>query len=184
MIQALRKKLKQGDKQLVGNSGYRRYLKQTGPVFTIDEDKIRDDARFDGKYVLKTTLTLPADEVALKYKELYRIERVIRQVKHTLETRPIFHQKDSNIRGHVFCSFLALKLLKELEQRLHANGLALCHDRLCQELNEVYTSEVSVGTKRYAIRSTVGPRASEAIRAVGANFDQKICQLIQKDSDL
>ncbi len=184
LIQSLRKKLKQGNKHLVGNSGYRRYLKQTGPVFSIDKDKIRDDARFDGKYVLKTTLTLPAEEIALKYKELYRIERVIRQVKHTLKTRPIFHQTDSNIRGHVFCSFLALKLLKELEQRLYTNGSALSHDRLCHELNEVYTSAVTVGSKRYAIRSSIGPLASEAIRAVGANFDQKICQITQEDSDL
>ena len=47
-----------------------------------------------------------------------RVEKVFRDVKSILETRPIFHQKDSTIRGHVFCSFLALVLRKELDCRL------------------------------------------------------------------
>ncbi len=184
LLSKLRDKLKQGAKQLVGNKGYRRYLKKIENAFEINEEKIQEEKRYDGKYVLRTTLNLPAGEVALKYKDLYRIERVMRQVKSTLGTRPVYHQKAGNIRGHVFCSFLALKLLKALELKLNANGAVLSYDRLKSELNEVYTSEVNIGKKRFAIRSEIEPAAAEAIRSVGAQFDQKICQLNQEDTDL
>ncbi len=59
-------------------------------------------------------MDLPADRVALKHKELWRVEQVFRNMKGILDTRPIFHQRDETIRGHVFCSFLALGLMKEL----------------------------------------------------------------------
>jgi len=87
----------------------------------IDPAKVKADARFDIKWVLVTNTKLPTERVAVKYKELWRVERVFRDVKSLLETRPIYHQKDANIAGHVFCSFLALVLRKELDQRLGAN---------------------------------------------------------------
>jgi len=46
-------------------------------------------------------------------------------IKSILETRPVYHQKDENIRGHVFCSFLALVLRKELDRRLERYGYCL-----------------------------------------------------------
>jgi transposase len=50
------------------------------------------------------------------------VEQVFRDVKSVLETRPVYHQRDENIRGHVFCSFLALVLRKELDRRLAEAG--------------------------------------------------------------
>ena len=61
---------------------------------------------------------LPAREVALKYEQLWMVEDVFRSMKSLLDTRPIFHKCDETTRGHVFCSFLALLLRKELEDRL------------------------------------------------------------------
>ncbi len=89
---------------------------------SIDENRIKYEARFDGKWVLRTNTNLSADQVALKYKELWRVENIFRDVKSLLTTRPIFHQKDRAIRGHVFCSFLALVLRKELDRRLIKSG--------------------------------------------------------------
>ena len=65
-------------------------------------------------------MDLSAEKVALKHKELWQVERVFRDVETMLHTRPVSHQKDENIRGHVFCSFPALVLRKELECRLNA----------------------------------------------------------------
>jgi transposase len=177
ILKSLRKKLLQGSKQLVGNKGYRRYLKKLEGAFEIDESKIQEEARYDGKYVLQTTLSIPACEVALRYKDLYRVERVMRQIKDALSTRPVYHQNANNIRGHVFCSFLALKLIQALEVKLNARDSELCFEQLKDELNEVYTSEVKIGKKRFAMRSEVESYAAESIRAVGAKFDQKIVQL-------
>jgi transposase len=88
----------------------------------VDKKKIEEDAHFDGKWVLLTDTTLPAEEVALKYKELWQVEQVFRDMKTVLETRPVFHRRNEAITGHVFCSFLALTLLKELERRLGKKG--------------------------------------------------------------
>jgi transposase len=71
-------------------------------------------------WVLRTNTTLDAAEVALKYKQLWMVEALFRSTKSLLQTRPIFHQRDDTIRGHVFCSFLALLLRQELQARLDA----------------------------------------------------------------
>jgi transposase len=118
ILAALEGQLRRGEKSLVGNKGFRKYLKTPGDHFEIDWSKAEDEARFDGLWVLQTDLELPTAEVALKYKELWQVEALFRSLKSVLETRPIYHQRDDTIRGHVFCSFLALVLLKELQRRM------------------------------------------------------------------
>jgi hypothetical protein len=63
--------VKKGDKSLVGNKGYRRYLKSGNKGFSIDEEQITEDERFDGKWVLRTNTDLGAWEVAIQYKQLW-----------------------------------------------------------------------------------------------------------------
>ncbi len=122
IIDGLQNKLKQGDKSLVGNKGYRKYLATSGRAFHIDENKVKAESRFDGKWVLRTNTSLPAAEVALKYKQLWMVEQLFRSAKSLLSTKPVFHKYDRTIRGHVFCSFLALVLRKALKDRLEAKG--------------------------------------------------------------
>jgi len=82
IVAALRARLKRGDKSLVGNRGYRKYLKTAvGRRFMIDEEKVESEPRFDGKWVLQTDTELSAPEVALKYKELWMVEAAFRSVK-------------------------------------------------------------------------------------------------------
>ncbi|MBU4199386.1 MAG: IS1634 family transposase [Kiritimatiellae bacterium] len=69
IIAHLRRQLKQGDKSLVGNKGYRRFLKVEGAShFAVDEQRIEDEARFDGIWVLRTNTDYEAETVALAYK--------------------------------------------------------------------------------------------------------------------
>ena len=102
ILKSLQKQLKQGGKSLVGNKGYRKYLKSVGKAFEIDIDKIKMEARYDGKWVLRTNTSLEAGNVALKYKEPWMVEQIFRSMKTLLETRPIYHRNDNAIRGHVF----------------------------------------------------------------------------------
>ena len=119
IVAALREQLRNGDKSLVGNKGYRRYLSGGGSDhFEIDEAKIAEDARYDGKWVLRTNTELDTAEVALQYKRLWMVEHWFRSCKSLLQTRPIYHKCDETIRGHVFCSFLALVLRQELQARV------------------------------------------------------------------
>src|SRR5947209_3300956 len=66
IVAALREQLRSGDKSLVGNRGYSRYLSGSdSPHFRIDEAKIAEDARYDGKWVLRTNPDLDSSELAL-----------------------------------------------------------------------------------------------------------------------
>jgi hypothetical protein len=78
ILAALDEKLKQGDKALVGHRGYRKYLTSSGEKFTLDEAAVRREARFDGKWVLRTHTDLTSAEVALKYKPLWTVEDLFR----------------------------------------------------------------------------------------------------------
>ena len=123
ILEALEEQIKINPNGLVGNRGYARYLKLSKSGISINREKIEEEARFDGKWVLRTNMNLPAERVAQKYKELWQAEQVFRDVKSVLGTRPVFHKLDETIRGHVFCSFLALVLRKELDKRLEKAGL-------------------------------------------------------------
>ena len=153
ILESLKRKLKHGATSLVGNRGYRRYLKVAKDSTRIDPAKVKADARFDGKWVLTTNTKLPADKVALKYKELWRVERVFRDMKSLLETRPVYHQKDENIAGHVFCSFLALVLRKELDQRLADNKHRFEWSDIKQDLKALKQVEIEENGKCFAIRT-------------------------------
>ena len=88
---------------LVGNTGYRRYLKTiSDDHFAIDTDKIEEGKRFDGIFVLRTNTDLNPLDAMLCYKQLWTVEQTFRTAKHLLTTRPIFHKLDETIRGHVF----------------------------------------------------------------------------------
>lgn len=169
IVENLRQKLPRGDKSLVGNKGYRKYLKtpQAGQHFEIDEEKIRQEARYDGIWVLQSDLGLPGREVALRYKELWMVESLFRTIKSILASRPIYHKCDETIRGHVFCSFLALILLKELQRRLAARGWIVEWDRLKDDLDNLTEITVRAVGKAFVIRSVTCGEAGKAIQAAG-----------------
>lgn len=168
IVQALREQLKQSSKSLVGNKGYRKFLKATrAGAFEIDDSKIQSEARFDGKWVLQTDTELPGADVALKYKDLLLVESVFRNMKSILQTRPIYHKRDETIRGHVFCSFLAMVLLKELMGRLEASGHTVEWQRLRDDLQDLQEVTVRTETKSFVIRTAATGDVSKALQAAG-----------------
>ncbi len=167
IVAALEDALKRGDKSLVGNKGYRLYLKAPAEGFTIDEEKVRREARYDGKWVLRTNTDLSAREVALKYKQLWMVEAMFRSMKSVLETRPIYHRRDETIRGHVFCSFLALVLRRELERRLADHGRQLEWADVIRDLDSLQEVELEVDSKRYLLRSETQGTAGKVFQACG-----------------
>ncbi len=170
IVANLERQLKKGDKSLVGNKGYRRFLKDPeGEGFAIDRDKVEEDAKFDGVFVLQTNARLSPLEAMLVYKQLWTVERTFRTTKSLLDTRPIDHQLDETIRGHVACSFLALVLKKELEDRLAAadRGARASWPAVTADLNSLTETEVEQDGKRFLLRSAPRPGASLALAALG-----------------
>ena len=167
LVTSLQKALGQGDKSLVGNKGYRKFLRAGGKQFAIDEDKIKEEARYDGKWVLTTNTDLPTSEVALKYKQLWMVEDVFRSMKSLLATRPIYHKCDETIRGHVFCSFLALLLRRELEQRLTSKQWKLEWADVIRDLDNLVEMEIAIGAKSYVFRGQTVGVAGKVFQACG-----------------
>jgi hypothetical protein len=169
IVKALEDQLKHGAKSLVGNKGYRKYLACQGEkVFGIDHATVKEEARFDGKWVLRTNWTeAPAADVALRYKELWRVESIFRATKSILDTRPIYHKCDETIRGHVFCSFLALVLMKELEDRLSAKGQELEWGDVLRDLEALHVVTIKSGPATCELRTTPRGVAGKVLVAAG-----------------
>jgi transposase len=174
IIAGLKEKLKQGGKSLVGNKGYKKYLKNTGASFEIDEDKAKEEARYDGKWVLTTSTALSAREVALQYKQLWMVEQIFRTMKTILSTRPIYHKCDETIRGHVFCSFLSLLLIKELQQRMSAKGWEVEWADLINDLEELMETIIETGNKEVILRSELKGEAGKVFQAAGVAVPQRV----------
>jgi len=171
IVEHLREQLKRGDKDLIGNKGYRKYLRiGAGEHFTIDEQKIQEEARYDGKWVLQTNLADEPPMIALAYKELWMVEDLFRTMKSILETRPIYHKRDETIRGHVFCSFLALLLRRALEQRLEEKGESWEWTEIIRGLDNLQEVEASFQGKHFILRSQVLGQAHLAFRAAGVGL--------------
>jgi hypothetical protein len=168
IVESLKDKLKGSDKALVGNKGYRKYLKTSeGKHFEIDTEKIASEARYDGKWVLQTDLSASSKEVALRYKDLWMVEAFFRSLKSIMENRPIFHKCDDTIRGHVFCSFLALVLFQELQLRLVERGWAVEWARLKDNLDALEDVTVECAGQSFIIRSQTRGDAGKALQAAG-----------------
>ena len=180
IVASLREQLARGDKALVGNKGYRRYLKVEGEGhFVIDEAKLAGEARYDGTWVLRTNTDWPAAEVALRYKKLWLVEEWFRACKSLVETRPIYHQRDETIRGHVFCSFLALVLRHELQARLEARGHELEWAEVIGDLERVQYVEVEHTGKRFRLRSELQGTAGRVFQAAGVAAPPTVQQVTE-----
>ena len=162
----------------MGNKGYRKYLKLDRETVSISQAKIEEEGRYDGKWVLKTNTTLPAEQIALKYKELWQVEQVFRDMKSVLDTRPIFHKRDETIRGHVFCSFLALVLRKELDRRLEKAGHCFEWANIKQDLKALQEITIEDCGKTLAIRSQCLGTCGKVFQAVGVAIPPTIRELV------
>jgi hypothetical protein len=148
--------LARGDKALVGNAGYRRFLRTPREGhFEIDPARVAEDARFDGVYVRRTNSKLNTLSVALAYRQLWRVEAIFRTAQAILETRPIHHHGDGAIAGHLFCSFLALVLTSIGSRR---------------SVSIRTTSASSCGPRRRGAPALSARRSASRCRLSSANF--------------
>jgi hypothetical protein len=166
VLDGLERQLQRGDKALIGNSAYRRFLKSTQKrVFEIDPGKVADEARFDGIFVLRTNARISPLQAVLRYRDLLQVEDLFRTAKALLRTRPIYHSSDAAIRGHVFYSFLALVLKKELDDRCHAVGFRPEWGDVLRDLDRLQEVELAKGGTRLILRTPVTGTAGRLFQA-------------------
>ncbi len=102
---------------LKGKPGLRRYLRRTNAgLLRVDAAAIKREQHLDGKWLLRTSdSTLPPDDLAAAYKTLLQVERGWRDMKGALGLRPVFHYREDRIRAHVQLCWLALLLMRVVE---------------------------------------------------------------------
>ena len=176
IVTALDQQLKRGDKALIGNSAYRRYLRTTSKsrTFEIDPGKLADEARYDGIFVLRTNARLTPLQAVLRYRDLIQVEQLFRTAKALMRTRPIYHASDAAIRGHVFCSFLALVLRKELDQRCRKAGFRPEWGDVLRDLDRLQEVAISKDGQHMTLRTpatgVIGPLFKAARIALPHNI--------------
>jgi Transposase DDE domain len=175
IVEALDQQLKRGDKALIGNSAYRRYLRATTGrrAFEIDPGKLADEARFDGIFVLRTNARITPLQAVLRYRDLLQVEDLFRTAKALMRTRPIYHSSDAAIRGHVFCSFLALVLRKDLDERCSKAAFRPEWADVLRDLDRLQEIEIDKGGRQISLRTpatgVIGPLFKAARVALPAN---------------
>jgi len=175
VVDGLDRQLRQGDKALIGNAAYRRYLRRvrpadggkTGPAFEIDPGKLAEEARFDGIFVLRTNAKVTPLQAVLRYRDLLQVEELFRTAKTLLRTRPIYHSCDEAIRGHVFCSFLALVLRKELQGRWEAGALKPEWGDLLRDLDRLQEATLAQDGKTWRLRTEATGAVPPLLKALG-----------------
>ena len=140
-ITKLEKALNSGklNKKHINNKGYNKYLKLEGEVsISIDYEKYKDDAKWDGLKGYLTNTDLAKEEVINQYKQLWHIEKTFRISKSDLRIRPIYHHLKRRIESHICISFVACKIYKELERQIRVRNCSLSAEKVIDILKTIF----------------------------------------------
>ena len=118
----------------MSNGGFARFLKIEKDSVSLNQQAVKEDVRYDGRFVLTTNTDLSPEEVGKTYKELWRVERIFREEKNTLRVRPVLHHRDDTSIGHIVESFLALRLEVDLHRRLEERKITTSWPDLMRDL--------------------------------------------------
>jgi transposase len=158
---------KQRRDELVGElrttPGLYRLLRRTKDAkLRIDQGRLADEARYDGKFLLRSDDdSLSPSDLALGYKQLSQVERGWRDLKGALALRPVFHHREDRIRAHVQLCWLALLLIRTIENACDDTWRNVRHE--LQRMHLV-TYETSEG--RVVQRTATTPRQRQIFAAL------------------
>lgn len=144
------------------------YLRGADGKASINQQRVKDDAKLYGKWVLHTTTKLPPDEVALAYRGLWGVERTFRNLKTPLESRPVLHTSEAGVRAHIQTCVLAYPLTRLLEDRLEAAGLHANAQDALTELARIQQVPRHEGHVTIAKTTTPNEQQKAILAAIGA----------------
>jgi transposase len=138
-------------KYTIDEDGTVKAIKNTN--LTIDEAKIKEEAKYDGYYMIVSSELEFSDEKIIKsYHELWKIEETFKITKSDLETRPIYHQKDDRIEAHFLMCYISIVILRLLQYK---TGNKYSCSKLIEELNSINCSYCEGNTYLFNYRSTI-----------------------------
>jgi len=186
IIEHTREEIKtKGTKAFIMPRALRRYIELNGGELKLKEKAIKEDALFDGKWVLRTNTVLPSEEVALAYKSLWQIERTFRELKSGLQVNPVYLRTEDHVRGHIMVCFLALVMEAALVRRLKRDamlgplfkgGISLSEEEkqerisfrdTLNDLDRVRAVEIKANHKSWLVRTELSGHAAQAFQVTG-----------------
>ena len=172
-LKRLEKSLNAGrlTKSNINNRGYNKYLQMQGEVkITIDYDKFRTDATWDGLKGYLTNTDLSGDQVIESYNNLWKIEKAFRISKTDLKIRPIYHRLRERIEAHICISFVAYVVYKELERALYLASAPLSITKAVKQINKMYGITIPITENQtqmiYLKNNEVQQKILEAVLAI------------------
>lgn len=159
-------------KDLIGNKGYSKYLTVRDlddAKIHIDEDKVNEEAQWDGLSAVFTNTHLMDEEAISRYRGLWRIEDCFRLTKTNLKVRPIFHFTPKRIRGHVALCFMSLVALKKVTEEVQSEAPGTSPAKIVQEVNQMGYSliEDTKTKKRYRLPAQLTDLGRAIHKALG-----------------
>jgi transposase len=171
-LKRLEKNLRTGKltKSSINNRGYNKFLEMDGEVqVKINQEKIEEDAKWDGLKGYLTNSTLSKERILDNYKQLWQIEKAFRIAKTDLKIRPIFHFKQRRIEAHICLTFVAYKVYKELERQLKEKKSDLSPEKVIEIVQSIYEIEVTTPKMKEKVKKTL--ILSDEQRQISKLFD-------------
>lgn len=130
-------------KSSINNRGYNKFLRLTGTIeVVIDEEKRKEDSKWDGLKGYLTNTTMNKDEIIENYQHLWMIEKAFRIAKTDLKVRPIYHRLKRRIEAHICISFIAYKVFKELERLLKEKNAGFSPEKAIEIARSIYAIRI------------------------------------------
>ena len=175
IISRLTIKLKtQGLKSLLIHKEYSKYLKIKADKPQLDEERVKSEELFDGKFVLETNTKLNWKEVILAYKDLWKVEAAFRTLKNELEMGPVYHYTERRIRSHIFISFLALVLKAAFRKALLDVDKSLSLSKVLEDARKIKATQITIKDTPIVLRTELEGDAHHAFKAAGLKIPPRI----------
>ncbi len=164
----------QGLKSLLIHKEYSKYLRIKADKPQLDEERIKSEELYDGKFVLETNTKLNWKEVILAYKDLWKIEASFRTLKNELEMGPVYHYTERRIRSHIFISFLALVLKASFHKALLNIDKTLNLSKVLEDVRKIKVTQITIKDKSIVLRTELEEDAYYAFKAVQLKIPPRI----------
>ncbi|MGB9681502.1 MAG: IS1634 family transposase [bacterium] len=164
-------------KEWLIRNGYKKYVKIEDMKISLDEEKLREEELYDGKWILITNSKLSSQEVIGGYKGLAKIERHFRDLKSEIEVGPIYHYTEKRIRGHIFVCFIALQIKVALMKKLRELDEETSYSEVMNDVSKIKAVEILIGNKRIITRTNLKGKATLAFKAVKTTIPPKVIEV-------
>jgi transposase len=164
-------------KSLVKHREVKRYISKSSGKISVNWSKIEEDARYDGKWVLRTNTMLDSEAIVSVYKMLWKVERDFRHLKGNLSIRPVYHWTERRIRGHILMCIIALRMEVSWLKLMNISGIFNRRRECLHRLRELRAVEVKLKDKKYIVRSECSKETHKMLNIVGVKLMQRVKEM-------